>query len=40
MTKRTTSFVGLDTHKDFITVAHAEAGRSDPTTLRLGSLSP
>ncbi len=30
MTKPTTFFVGLDSHKDFITVAHAEAGRSDP----------
>ena len=29
MSKRTTLFVGLDVNKDFITVAHAEAHRSD-----------
>ncbi len=40
MTKPTTFFVGLDVHKGFISVAHAEAGRSDPTALRSGGLSP
>jgi transposase len=30
MAKPTTLFVGLDVPKDFITVAHAEAHRSDP----------
>ena len=30
MTKTTTLHVGLDSHKEFITVAHAEAGSSDP----------
>jgi len=40
MTKPTTFFVGLDSHKDFISIAHAEAGRSGPTTLRSGTSSP
>ena len=33
MPKATTLFVGLDVHKDFISVAHAEAHRSDPPVL-------
>lgn len=30
MSKPTTLFVGLDSHKDFVSVAHAEGGTSDP----------
>lgn len=30
MSKATTLFVGLDCHKEFIRVAHAESARSDP----------
>jgi transposase len=37
MPKPTTLFVGLDSHKDFISVAHAEAGRSDPPVF-VGSI--
>jgi transposase len=37
MPKPTTLFVGLDAHKHFITVAHAEAHRSDPPVF-VGSI--
>jgi transposase len=37
MAKPTTLFLGLDVHKDFITVAHAEAHRSDPPVF-IGSI--
>ena len=37
MPKPTTLFLGLDAHKDFITVAHAEAHRSLPPVF-MGSI--
>jgi len=37
MRKATTLFVGLDVHKDFIRVAHAEAHRTDPPVF-VGSI--
>ena len=37
MRKPTTLFVGLDSHKDFISVAHAEAHRTDPPVF-VGSI--
>ena len=37
MRKATTLFVGLDVHKDFISVAHAEAHRTDPPVF-VGSI--
>jgi hypothetical protein len=37
MPKPTTLFVGLDVHKDFVSVAHAEAHRSDPPVF-VGSI--
>jgi hypothetical protein len=35
MPKPTTLFVGLNVHKDFITVAHAEAHRPRCTSCRV-----
>jgi transposase len=35
----TTLFVGLDVHKDSISVAHAEGGRSEPPTF-VGPIGP